>query len=67
MDNEIIQDHCPHCGARLSPWQKVLLKVDRAIMCKSCWYRIILEPEKQDETTSEKKSVEKKRGSNGNL
>lgn len=43
MDKEIIEN-CPHCGAKLSPWQKVLLNVDRAIVCKSCWYRIILEP-----------------------
>ena len=34
---------CPHCGAQLSPWQQVLLSVDRALMCKSCWYRIILD------------------------
>ena len=36
-------DACPHCGAELSPWQKVLLGVDRALMCKHCWYRIILD------------------------
>ncbi|MCB0746603.1 MAG: hypothetical protein KDC52_15505 [Ignavibacteriae bacterium] len=42
MDKEIIEN-CPHCGAKLSPWQKVLLNVDRAIVCKNCWYRIILE------------------------
>ncbi|HXX62680.1 MAG TPA: hypothetical protein VEO56_02690 [Bacteroidota bacterium] len=34
-------DTCPHCGQKLSPWQQVLLSVDRAIMCKNCWYRII--------------------------
>jgi DNA-directed RNA polymerase subunit RPC12/RpoP len=33
---------CPHCGQRLSPWQQVLLNVDRTLMCKNCWYRIIL-------------------------
>ncbi len=36
-------DACPHCGASLSPWEKVLLNVDRALMCKHCWYRIILD------------------------
>ncbi|MBN2243818.1 MAG: hypothetical protein JW793_14120 [Acidobacteria bacterium] len=34
---------CPHCGHRLSPWQQVLLSVDRALVCKNCWYRIILD------------------------
>jgi DNA-directed RNA polymerase subunit RPC12/RpoP len=34
---------CPHCGHELSPWQQVLLSVDRALVCKNCWYRIILE------------------------
>ena len=36
-------DACPHCGHKLSPWQQVLLSVDRALMCKNCWYRIILD------------------------
>jgi DNA-directed RNA polymerase subunit RPC12/RpoP len=35
-------DACPHCGHKLSPWQQVLLTVDRALVCKNCWYRIIL-------------------------
>lgn len=35
-------ENCPHCGVRLSPWQQVLLKVDKVLMCKNCWYRIIL-------------------------
>jgi DNA-directed RNA polymerase subunit RPC12/RpoP len=34
---------CPHCGHKLSPWQQVLLNVDRALTCKNCWYRIILD------------------------
>ncbi len=34
---------CPHCGTPLSPWEKILLSVDRALMCKHCWYRILLE------------------------
>lgn len=41
--NEKVYDHCPHCGRRLSPWEQVLLSVDRALMCKGCWYRIILD------------------------
>jgi len=38
-----IFDSCPHCGHKLSPWQQVLLSVDRALTCKNCWYRIILD------------------------
>ncbi len=38
---------CPHCGVALSPWQQVLLAVDRALVCKKCWYRIILEDEEK--------------------
>jgi DNA-directed RNA polymerase subunit RPC12/RpoP len=36
-------DACPNCGHELSPWQQVLLKVDRALVCKNCWHRIILD------------------------
>lgn len=36
-------DSCPHCGQKLSPWQQVLLAIDRALVCKNCWYRIILD------------------------
>jgi DNA-directed RNA polymerase subunit RPC12/RpoP len=42
-DRKKVYDACPHCGAVLSPWQKVLLGVDRALMCRQCWYRIILD------------------------
>jgi DNA-directed RNA polymerase subunit RPC12/RpoP len=38
-----IYDACPHCGNELSPWQQVLLSIDRALVCKNCWYRIILD------------------------
>lgn len=53
--NEKIPDSCPHCGNRLSSWQQVLLKVDRAIVCKKCWYRILLDviPDKKDKTQTE--------------
>jgi hypothetical protein len=30
-------------GKELSPWEKVLLSVDHMIMCKNCWYRIVLD------------------------
>ena len=48
--SEKIPDSCPHCGNKLSSWQQVLLKVDRAIVCKNCWYRILLDilPEEKD-------------------
>jgi DNA-directed RNA polymerase subunit RPC12/RpoP len=36
-------DACPHCGRELSPWEKVLLSVDRVLMCRHCWYRIVLD------------------------
>ncbi len=40
-------DTCPHCGEKLSPWQQVLLSVDRSLMCKNCWYRIILKKQRE--------------------
>jgi len=63
MEKEEIPDKCPHCGAKLSPWQKVLLGVDRAIMCKSCWYRIMLDTVIKDKS----KAAEKKGKKNGNV
>lgn len=46
-------DACPHCGQELSPWQQVLLTIDRALVCKNCWYRIILDiTEEADESTT---------------
>ncbi len=41
-------DACPHCGQELSPWQQVLLTIDRALVCKNCWYRIILDISEND-------------------
>jgi|GEM_PF-524864 len=38
-----VPEACPHCGHKLSPWQQVLLSVDRALTCKNCWYRIIID------------------------
>jgi DNA-directed RNA polymerase subunit RPC12/RpoP len=43
QDKKIILENCPHCGNKLTPWQQVLLQVDRMIVCKNCWYRIILD------------------------
>jgi len=43
---------CPLCGQKLSPWQQVLLAVDRALVCKNCWYRIILDISKTGNTPS---------------
>ncbi len=39
-----VPDACPHCGHRLSPWQQVLLNVDKILTCKNCWYKIIYDP-----------------------
>ncbi len=44
--------NCPHCGHPLTMWEQVLLSVDRMLICRNCWYRIILEvrPEEPDDT-----------------
>lgn len=48
---------CPHCGRELSPWQQVLLRVDKALVCKQCWYKIILDaPEDAEEERSPSQS-----------
>lgn len=53
-------DVCPHCGAQLSPWQQVLLSVDRVLMCKSCWYRIVLDaPDPRQGGTTNESSTSK--------
>jgi DNA-directed RNA polymerase subunit RPC12/RpoP len=57
-----VYETCPHCGRPLSPWEQVLLSVDRALMCKSCWYRIYLDPVEEKESkekTQEHKSKTK--------
>ena len=54
-----LMSKCPHCGVKLSSWEQVLLNVDRALMCKNCWYRIILDvgkSEKSDQNKSEEKN-----------
>lgn len=56
-----VPTECPHCGHKLSPWQQVLLSVDRALTCKNCWYRIILSvppAEDQSEIDSESSGKE---------
>jgi DNA-directed RNA polymerase subunit RPC12/RpoP len=45
---------CPHCGVKLSSWEQVLLNVDRVLMCKNCWYRIILDVGKSGESDKNK-------------
>jgi DNA-directed RNA polymerase subunit RPC12/RpoP len=45
-------DACPHCGQELSPWQQVLLTIDRALVCKNCWYRIILDISEDQDAAS---------------
>lgn len=49
---------CPHCGVKLSSWEQVLLNVDRVLLCKNCWYRIILDVNKES-ITEQNKSEEK--------
>lgn len=62
IKRENIPEACPHCGFKLTPWQQVLLGVDRALVCKNCWYRILLDVEMPDEekTDSEKSKGEEK-------
>jgi DNA-directed RNA polymerase subunit RPC12/RpoP len=52
-------DNCPHCGKKLSPWEKVLLNVDRAIVCKNCWYRILLDIREETPGDEENKNEKK--------
>ncbi len=52
-------DNCPHCGRKLSPWEKVLLNVDRAIVCKNCWYRILLDIREEKPDDEENKNGKK--------
>ena len=59
---EEVPDACPHCGNKLSPWQQVLLATDRALVCKKCWYRIILDVIPTTKKTDSEKS--KNKGSN---
>jgi len=59
MQRAEVFESCPHCGRELSPWDRVLLSVDRALMCKHCWYRIILDapaehPAKEDKPKDRK-------------
>jgi len=49
---------CPHCGQQLSPWQQVLLTIDRALVCRHCWYRIILDISEDGENSSLPKNKE---------
>lgn len=62
ITREEVPDACPHCGNKLSPWQQVLLATDRALVCKKCWYRIILDVIPAAKKTDSEKS--KNKGSN---
>lgn len=53
---EEVPGACPHCGNKLSPWQQVLLATDRALVCKNCWYRIILDVIAKTKKTDSDKS-----------
>lgn len=61
QQNIKVPDCCPHCGYKLTPWQQVLLKVDKALVCKNCWYRIILDvidDKNPKEEKPQKKNIE---------
>jgi len=49
-----IYEACPHCGGLLSPWEQVLLSVDRALMCKRCWYPILLDVQGKEDADKNK-------------
>ncbi|HEY6435867.1 MAG TPA: hypothetical protein VIY47_04705 [Ignavibacteriaceae bacterium] len=61
-NREEVPGACPHCGNKLSPWQQVLLATDRALVCRNCWYRIILDVIPSTKKTDSAKS--KNKGSN---
>ena len=52
-------ESCPHCGHKLSPWQQVLLSVDRMLTCKNCWYRITLDVFEEEKEHPDKKTDQK--------
>lgn len=54
---ENVPEACPHCGFKLTPWQQVLLGIDRALVCKNCWYRILLDVEIPDDKNRESKNT----------
>jgi len=54
-----VPSECPHCGKSLSPWQQVLLRVDRVLTCKNCWYRIILKVQHGDQNDINSEQPEK--------
>ncbi len=52
-------EKCPHCGEKLSPWQQILLNVDRVLVCKHCWYRIIIDNINEDNPKKDNNLEEK--------
>lgn len=59
LNTEANLDKCPHCGEKLSPWQQILLNVDRVLVCKNCWYRIVIDGLSDNEPNSDNKFEEK--------
>ena len=55
--NRVTLENCPHCGVKLTRWEQVLLNVDRALMCKNCWYRIIRDVFEDDEEDNKSKEI----------
>ncbi len=53
-----VPDQCPHCGQELTLWEQVLLSVDRMLICRNCWYRIILDALKGSVQSSDNKDEE---------
>ena len=42
ITSDEVPKNCPHCGHELTLWEQVLLSVDRMLVCRHCWYRIIV-------------------------
>jgi hypothetical protein len=48
----------PARTAVMSPWQQVLLTIDRALVCKNCWYRIILDISEDEDVSQSSEEKE---------
>ena len=49
---------------KLTPWQQVLLATDRELVCKGCWYRVILDviPDNKKSVLGKPKDEEQNNG-----
>lgn len=54
VDPDKVIRTCPQCSRPLSAWERVLLSVDRALICKGCWYRILLNPYEEEKKPDSK-------------